>query len=61
MKIYGGNVGVDVTVEYQNDTRPNHNFINQQPDYNKVYFSYATNTTTSIGDKWQVKSKYEIR
>lgn len=61
VKVYGDNVGVDITVEYQNNTRPNHNFINQQADYNKVYFSYATNTTASVGDKWQVKSKYEIR
>lgn len=61
VKIYGSDVGVDITVEYKNNTLPNHNFINQQPAYNKVYFSYATNTTTSIGNKWQVKSKYEIR
>lgn len=55
MTVLGKELGITATlkVDYDNDF-----FIQNTPQYNKLYFNYAADVTTMAGEIWNSKSKY---
>ncbi|KAF3306039.1 hypothetical protein FPV25_03215 [Carnobacterium sp. PL17GRE32] len=59
IKIFSDLTGVSMSVDVDNFDKMR-NFINQQHDYNKVYWSYSANEMVSVGTVWNTKTIWNI-